>query len=689
MARAFGGLVLALAMSAQVALAQEPDPPGRVGRLSYAEGRTEAWTEDRGDWAPIGLNTPVTSRTGLWTSANGRAEVRVGSTAVRLDADSQANFNQIDDAGIAIEVPRGVLRVRLRTLPDDDRLVLSAAQVRVEAQRAGDYRIEHDPGARRVSVTVYAGRARIDGVAERLTLLAGQRVDLDLVDSRMLALGEAVRSSFDDWSERRDREQDRLASSRYVSPEMTGIEALDGHGRWEEDRQYGPLWYPVAVAPGWAPYRYGHWAWIAPWGWTWVDDAPWGFAPFHYGRWVLVDGRWGWAPGTYVARPVYAPALVGFYGGNVGIGVGVGVRVGPVVGWFPLGPWEPYRPPHHCSDDYYRRVNITHVNVTNVNITNINGPTPRTPGGPNGDRPIYPNNYRYATQRDAATFVSRDDFTGARPIRGSQGSLPDPMIRQLPVVAAPPTPAGRPALPAQGNGARDPHGDMWPNRGGPGSAPVQPPPGPARSDAGSDTRTATPAMVPLDPSRRAPDGSLRPGPMVPVQPVPGPTRPPVAPTMPVEREVRPQTARPIEARPATPSAPVAAPVDPVRDAGPASPNWRGRVDVAPERQSGSRTFDGGRDPHAPQIRSEPSAPSAIPRPNSAPVIPMPPRQPEVRVERAMPAPVAPPVQRAPEVRVERPAPPAARPAESAPHRERDTKDRSEDHLRGHNGKQAE
>jgi hypothetical protein len=35
---------------------------------------------------------------------------------------------------------------------------------------------------------------------------------------------------------------------------------------------------------------------MSPWGWTWVDNAPWGFAPFHYGRWVGA-GALGLDPG--------------------------------------------------------------------------------------------------------------------------------------------------------------------------------------------------------------------------------------------------------------------------------------------------------------------------------------------------------------------------------------------------------
>jgi hypothetical protein len=77
-------------------------------------------------------------------------------------------------------------------------------------------------------------------------------------------------------------------------------------------------------------------------GWTWVDTAPWGWAPYHHGRWVYVDGFWAWAPGPVVVRPVYAPALVAFLGGpGARLSVGIG---GPIVGWVALGWGEPLVP---------------------------------------------------------------------------------------------------------------------------------------------------------------------------------------------------------------------------------------------------------------------------------------------------------------------------------------------------------
>ena len=52
------------------------------------------------------------------------------------------------------------------------------------------------------------------------------------------------------------------------------------------------------------------WVWLRPWGWTWVDDAPWGFAPFHYGRWLW----WG--------EPLVLGA--GAEGGAAGVRAGAG-----------------------------------------------------------------------------------------------------------------------------------------------------------------------------------------------------------------------------------------------------------------------------------------------------------------------------------------------------------------------------
>ena len=157
-------------------------------------------------------------------------------------------------------------------------------------------------------------------------------------------------------------------ASRHVSVEATGSDALDRYGRWDVLPDSEAVWFPTSVPDDWAPYRFGHWDWIAPWGWTWVDDQPWGFAPFHYGRWVNIDGRWGWVPGAVEPHPVYAPALVAFVdapdaaGGNgpdagSDSGSDGGPGAGPDVGWFPLGPGDDYQPWYQAGPAYVAEVN--------------------------------------------------------------------------------------------------------------------------------------------------------------------------------------------------------------------------------------------------------------------------------------------------------------------------------------------
>src|SRR5690606_5989093 len=124
----------------------------------------------------------------------------------------------------------------------------------------------------------------------------------------------APRDEFESWANERDQRAERAQSARYVSNDVIGYEDLDDNGEWVSEPGYGHVWRPLHVASDWAPYRYGQWSWISPWGWTWIDDARWGFAPFHYGRWAQLRQRWYWVPGPRHLRPVYAPALVGWTG---------------------------------------------------------------------------------------------------------------------------------------------------------------------------------------------------------------------------------------------------------------------------------------------------------------------------------------------------------------------------------------
>ncbi|HZX29754.1 MAG TPA: DUF6600 domain-containing protein [Rhodocyclaceae bacterium] len=331
-------------------LSAAADPPARVGRLSLAEGSVTFRINRQDPGNPASYNWPVSGGALLDTGPDGRAEVQVGSSVFRLGGDSSVEFTALDDSQIALQVWRGALAANIRDRDQADQIDVGTPTAQVRFAGPGRYRVDVDDQGGNTRVASRQGTAYVYRAGEQIPVPDGQRV--------VIAEGGWIqevprRDGFDAWVDARDAAGDTIQSLRYVSPEMTGYEDLDRYGQWTSVPDYGAVWYPWSVPADWAPYRYGRWAWVPPWGWTWVDQAPWGFAPFHYGRWLFLDGRWAWAPGGYIRRPVYAPALVAWIG-DPGGGFG-GL---PAVGWFPLAPREVFIPAYRCSPGYIRRANI-------------------------------------------------------------------------------------------------------------------------------------------------------------------------------------------------------------------------------------------------------------------------------------------------------------------------------------------
>lgn len=348
------------------------DPPARVGRIALLAGPVTLADLRDGDAEAATLNWPITSQHRLSTGRLGRAEVRIGSLAVRLDSETDVDFDRIDDEAIRIVVQRGTAALRVRNRELLREIDLLTPRERIALEDVGRYRIDVDRVAGITAVTAHVGYARVSAGRNTFVVQSGQRGELNSYPMVSFQLVAPAPDAFDDWVAARDRRDDALRSRHYVSEETTGIESLDEYGQWRTVDGYGPVWFPSGVPAGWAPYRYGRWAWIAPWGWTWIDEAPWGFAPFHYGRWVIVGGVWGWVPGVIVPRPVYAPALVVWYGTP---GVSVGVTIGSPVGWFPLGPHEVYIPYYRCSRRHINYLNVQHI--TNIHHITVINPPPR------------------------------------------------------------------------------------------------------------------------------------------------------------------------------------------------------------------------------------------------------------------------------------------------------------------------
>lgn len=339
------------------------DPPDRVARLSYLDGDVGLLPAGAHDWGDASINRPLTTGDKLSSGGDARAELELDGGTLRIDRDTDFGFLELSDQLAQVELTQGTLNLAVRRLDEGQSYEIDTPTVALVVDQPGTYRVDIAADGRATRVTAWDGSATVygeNGAQRRVVAGRSYRFDdptLDDVELADIDGGDA----FDDWCGDRDRRYASSVSRRYVSEDVVGYQDLDRYGDWRDDPQYGQVWYPSRVDADWAPYREGHWAYIAPWGWTWVDDAPWGFAPYHYGRWANVRGAWGWVPGPIAIRPVYAPALVAFVGGG---GWSVSIGSGAPVGWFPLGPGEIYDPWYRGSQRYYTQINVTNIYVS-------------------------------------------------------------------------------------------------------------------------------------------------------------------------------------------------------------------------------------------------------------------------------------------------------------------------------------
>jgi len=403
------------------------DPPTRVARLSFADGSVSFQPGGEGDWVQAVRNRPLTTGDNLWADKDSRAELQIGSTSLRIDSETSITFLELDDHTTQVRLSQGSMVFRVRHLDDDDHFEIDTPNSAFVVQRTGEYRVDVNGTGDETDVTVWHGRGEVTGGGASYDVVAGQRAvftgasELDHQISQL-----PPNDDFDNFAFNRDQIEDRSESSNYISPEVTGYEDLDEYGQWHYVADYGPVWTPVGVAPGWAPYRWGHWVFVEPWGWTWVEDEPWGFAPFHYGRWAFVGGGWCWAPGPIVVRPVYAPAFVAFVGGG---GFAIGVGVAPVA-WFPLAPREVWVPWYRTSPGYVNNVNITNTRVNVTQVTNVYNTTIINNNTTTVNRITYVNQ----SVPNAVTAVSHDTFANARPVNANLVKVDQAKVAQAPVV---------------------------------------------------------------------------------------------------------------------------------------------------------------------------------------------------------------------------------------------------------------
>jgi hypothetical protein len=416
------------------------NPSGRVGRLAYLRGNVSVEPNGVNNWSQADPNYPVATGDRVYTDNSARAEVSVGSMVARMDGNTDMTMTNLSDQIVQIGLAQGSLRVRVYDVIPGNQIEVDTPNGAISLNQPGDVRITvpNDNGDPNGATEVVVNQGTVEVSGPNLSQDIGQGNAVELTGSNpvyLSAVGFPQYDDFDQWSASRDRHILDARSAQYVSRDTPGFDDLDDYGSWQPNTEYGPVWYPNNVDADYVPYQNGHWIWVDPYGWTWVDAEPWGYAPFHYGRWAYVGTRWGWVPGPVRVRPFWAPALVAFAGGGGG-GFGFGVGIG-YAAWFPLGVGEPYVPSYHCGPDYVRNVNVTNINITVIHNTTIINNYNTFVHNTNNYTSIRNVQVDYQNRARGFTAVSGKAFTGGQPVRMNVARVTPEMIRSATVIAHP------------------------------------------------------------------------------------------------------------------------------------------------------------------------------------------------------------------------------------------------------------
>lgn len=307
---------------------QTPDVTARVGRISLLSGTAKVRHAGSEEWEVVVLNLPVVEGDEIVTDADSRLEIQFDKHKhLRLAGDSYLKVVGLNDEGIALSLPLGTLSVRITSYDKDKAYFeIDAPKTTIAVQDEGTYRVDSGKlGDTEVRVSVTnGGSARVYSDSAGFVLKNGRsaRIFTEGMNVGESEMADASRfyDDFDTWADERDAViAQRLRNAhydKYYDNDIYGADDLNDNGEWIYTRNYGYVWRPYRTVTShwadWSPYRYGHWRWIPPYGWTWINDEPWGWATYHHGRWFFDDGFWYWSPYGYYrpARSWWYPALV-------------------------------------------------------------------------------------------------------------------------------------------------------------------------------------------------------------------------------------------------------------------------------------------------------------------------------------------------------------------------------------------
>src|SRR5580692_2088845 len=116
----------------------QADPPSRVARLNFQQGPVSFRPGGVDDWAAATTNYPLTTGDYLWADQGARAELHVGSTAIRLDQMTAMSVLNLNDQIVQLSLTAGAMNVHIRYLGENESFEVDTPNVSIMLLRAGD-----------------------------------------------------------------------------------------------------------------------------------------------------------------------------------------------------------------------------------------------------------------------------------------------------------------------------------------------------------------------------------------------------------------------------------------------------------------------------------------------------------------------------------------------------------------------
>src|SRR6267378_4164952 len=193
-----------------LALLAQSDPPSRVGRLNYITGAVSMQPAGVDDWVEANLNRPLTTGDRVWVDQDGRAEMHLGTAALRLNSRTAFEFLNLDDNSVQIRLTEGTLSITLRRLDPNETFEVDTPNLALSLLRPGEYRIDANPDSATTVITVREGEGEVTAGNEAFIVHPREQARVSGMDSVSYTVFDAPGfDGWDQWCRGRERREEQ------------------------------------------------------------------------------------------------------------------------------------------------------------------------------------------------------------------------------------------------------------------------------------------------------------------------------------------------------------------------------------------------------------------------------------------------------------------------------------------------